>query len=117
MHIALDSPQPGITIIRLTGTLDMNSVPGFRSILETQVHDARRGLILVLAEVKFIDSSGVAVLIEGFKWSRSRQLPYVLTHLPAPVKMVIELARLENFFTIVAEVDEAIALIMRFSGT
>lgn len=117
MHIALESPQPGITVIRPTGTLDMNSMPSFRSMLETQVQHTRRGLILVLEEVKFIDSSGVAVLIEGLKWSRSRTLPYVLTHIPATVKMVFELARLENFFTIVANVDEAITLITRSSGT
>jgi anti-sigma B factor antagonist len=117
VHIALDSPQPGVTVIRPTGTLDMNSVPSFRTMLETQVQHTRRGLILALAEVKFIDSAGVAVLIEGFKWSRSRALPYVLAQLPASVKMVIELARLENFFTIASDVDEAISLITRSSGT
>jgi anti-sigma B factor antagonist len=117
MHVAVESPQPGITVIRPTGTLDMNSVPRFRSLLETQVQHARRGLILVLDEVQFMDSSGVAALIEGFKWSRARTLPYILTDLPAAVKMVLELARLENFFTIVANLDEAIALITHASAT
>jgi anti-anti-sigma factor len=95
----------------------MNSVPDFRRLLETQVQHTWRGLILTLAEVQFIDSAGVAVLIEGLRWSRARTLPYVLAALPAAVQMVIELARLENFFTIAAGVDEAVALIMHPTGT
>lgn len=117
MHTTVETPQPGITVLRLTGTLDMNSVPNFRRLLETQVQHTGRGLILMLAAVQFIDSAGVAVLIEGLKWSRARTLPYVLTDLPATVTMVLELARLENFFTIAAGVDEAVALIMQPAGS
>jgi anti-sigma B factor antagonist len=83
--------------------------------LQTEVQRADRGLVLWLAEVTFIDSSGIAVLIEGLKWSRERNLPYVLVELPAAVQMVIELARLENFFTIAASLDEATALILQTS--
>jgi anti-sigma B factor antagonist len=93
----------------------MNSVSAFRHTLQTEVQRADRGLVLLLAEVTFIDSSGIAVLIEGLKWSRERNLPYVLVELPAAVQMVIELARLENFFTIAASLDEATALILQTS--
>jgi anti-sigma B factor antagonist len=93
----------------------MNNVSAFRHTLQTEVQRADRGLVLVLAEVAFIDSSGIAVLIEGLKWSRERNLPYVLVALPAAVQMVIELARLENFFTIMASLDEATALILQSS--
>jgi anti-sigma B factor antagonist len=91
----------------------MNSVSAFRHTLQTEVQRADRGLVLVLAEVTFIDSAGIAVLIEGLKWSRERGLPYVLVELPPAVQMVIELARLENFFTIAASLDEATALILQ----
>jgi anti-sigma B factor antagonist len=97
--------------MRPTGALDMNSVPAFRPVLEAEVQRAKRGLILVLQDVEFMDSSGVAVLIEGLKWSRTRTLPYILTHLTPAVQMVIELARLENFFTMATSVEEALAQI------
>lgn len=115
MHVAIESPQTGITVVRPQGTLDMNSVPAFRRTLEAAVQQAGRGLIVVLAEVAFMDSSGLAVLIEGLKWSRGRTLPYVLTQLTPAVQMVIELARLEHFFTIVESVEDAVAQITQTS--
>ena len=115
MHVAIESPQTGITVVRPQGTLDMNSVPAFHHILESEVQQAGRGLIVALAEVNFMDSSGIAVLIEGLKWSRARALPYMLTQLTPAVQMVIELARLEHFFTIAESVEDAVARITQAS--
>jgi anti-sigma B factor antagonist len=89
----------------------MSNVSTFRQTLQGEVQRAERGLILMLADVAFVDSSGIAVLIEGLKWSRERNLPYVLAHLTSEVQMVIELARLEHFFTIAGDLEEALALI------
>lgn len=109
MHVTIASPQPGITVVCPQGVLDMNSVPAFRQTLETEVHRARRGLIVLLADVTFMDSSGIAVLIEGLKWSRTRTLPYLLAQVTPAVQMVIALARLEHFFTIVEDVEAGVA--------
>ncbi|MBM3223614.1 MAG: STAS domain-containing protein [Candidatus Tectomicrobia bacterium] len=109
MHVTIETPQAGVTVMRPQGTLDMNSVPAFRHTLEAEVQRAGRGVIVALSEVTFMDSAGIAVLIEGFKWSRSRSLPYILSQLTPAVQMVIELARLEQFFTIVASVEEGLA--------
>jgi anti-sigma B factor antagonist len=115
VRVTVESLQDGITVVRPAETLEMSNVSAFRHTLQTEVQRADRGLVLFLAEVTFIDSSGIAVLIEGLKWSRERNLPYVLVALPAAVQMVIELARLENFFTIAASLDEAAALILQTS--
>lgn len=113
MQVTIESLQAGITMLRPAEGLEMNNVSAFRRTLQTEVQRADRGLVLFLADVAFIDSSGIAVLIEGLKWSRERRLPYVLVQLPPAVKMVIELARLENFFTIAESLDEAAALILQ----
>ncbi len=113
MHIAIESPQPGITVVRPQGTLDTNSVPAFHQILEAAVQRAERGLIVALADITCMDSSGLAVLIEGLKWSRGRALPYVLTHVTPAVQRVLELARLEHLFPIAPSVEEAARLCQR----
>src|SRR6266478_7966347 len=107
LHVAIESPQPGLTVVRPQGTLDMHSVPAFHQILEAAVQRAERGLIVALADITCMDSSGLAVLIEGLKWSRGRALPYVLTHVTPAVQRVLELARLEHFFPIAPNVAEA----------
>ncbi len=115
MQVAIESPQTGITVVRPQGTLDMNSVPDFRQTLAAEIQRTGRGLIVALSEVPFMDSSGIAVLIEGLKWSRGRALPYMLTQLTPAVQMVIELARLEHFFTIAESVEDAAAQIIHAS--
>jgi len=115
VQVAIESPQMGITVMRPQGTLDMNSVPDFRQTLAAEIQRTGRGLIVALSEVPFMDSSGIAVLIEGLKWSRGRALPYMLTQLTPAVQMVIELARLEHFFTIAASVEDAAAQIIHAS--
>src|SRR5215813_1838718 len=107
MHVAIESPQPGMTMVRPQGPLDMHSVPAFHQILEAEVQRAERGLIVALADITCMDSSGLAVLIVGLKWSRGRALPYVLTHVPPAVQRVLELARLEHLFPIAPNVAEA----------
>lgn len=111
MQINIDSPQAGIMVLRLAGDLDMNEVATFRPQLEKTVQEATHGVILLLSELQFMDSSGIAVLIEGLKWSQKRSLPYVLADLTSGVQMVIELARLQDFFPITATLEEALSLI------
>ena len=115
MQVAIESPQMGITVVRPQGTLDMNSVPDFRQTLAAEIQRTGRGLIVALSEVPFMDSSGIAVLIEGLKWSRGRALPYMLTQLTPGVRMVLELARLEHFFSIAESVEDAVAQIVHAS--
>ena len=79
MRVTVESLQDGITVIRPAEALEMNNVSAFRHTLQTEVQRADRGLVF-LAEVTFIDSAGIAVLIEGLKWSRERGLPYVLSN-------------------------------------
>ena len=98
MHVTVESLQDGITVIRPVETLEMHNVSAFRSTLQTEVQRADRGLVLFLAEVTFIDSSGIAVLIEGLKWSRERGLPYVLVEIPSAVQMVIAAGPAGEFF-------------------
>ena len=107
MHVAIESPQPGLTVVRPQGPLDMHSVPAFHPILEAAVQRAACGLIVTLADITGMDSAGLAVLIEGLKWSRSRALPYVLTHVTPAVQRVLELARLEHLFPIAPSMAEA----------
>src|SRR6266446_9230652 len=52
VHVAIESPQPGIMVVRPQGTLDMHSVPAFHPILEAAVQRAERGLIVALGPVK-----------------------------------------------------------------
>lgn len=107
MHINVDCSQHNVTVLYLTGDVDMQEVTSFRQTLKSAIAEAQRGVIVELTAVPFMDSSGIAVLIEGLKWSREKAQPFVLAHLSPSVRMVMELSHLDGVFTIAENLDDA----------
>jgi anti-sigma B factor antagonist len=60
-----------------------------------------------LAAVSYIDSSGIAALVEGFQNARGKSQPFVLLGVSGPVQAVLKLARLDRVFTLVTALDAA----------
>ena len=65
-------------------------------------------LIVDLKEVRFIDSSGLGVLVSGFKNGSARQGPLKLSGLETQVRSMFELTRLHRVFDIFQTTDEAL---------
>ncbi len=111
MQIDIESTPNNITVLHVSGDVDMNEVTSFRQTLQQVSHSAQRGVIVTLAQVPFIDSAGIAVLIEGLKWNRERGVAFVLSDLTPAVQMVVELTRLQQVFTIADTLADGLALI------
>ena len=56
-------------------------------------------------QVSYIDSSGIAALVEGFQSARARGSRFALVAVSDAVRAVLELARLDRVFLIVADPD------------
>ena len=67
-----------------------------------------RNLIVDLKDVRFIDSSGLGVLVSGFKNASTRQGTLKLSGLQTQVRSMFELTRLHRVFDIFQTVDEAL---------
>lgn len=70
--------------------------------------DNRINMIVDLKEVRFIDSSGLGVLVSGFKNASTRQGTIKLSGLQTQVKSMFELTRLHRVFDIFATADDAL---------
>ena len=91
-----DSPDARAVLV--CGELDLESAP---RLLEA-IRDAIKGapqLKIDLKGIEYVDSSGIAVLIQGFKQARKASVEYVLRDPSPQVVSVIELSQLEDFFT------------------
>lgn len=64
-------------------------------------------LAVELSAVSYIDSSGIAALVEGFQQARARGQRFALVAPSASVTSVLELARLDRVFPIYASLDAA----------
>lgn len=67
-----------------------------------------KDLLVDLKEVRFIDSSGLGVLVSGFKNAATHQGSIKLCSLQTQVKSMFELTRLHRVFDIYQTIDEAL---------
>ena len=65
-------------------------------------------LVVDLAGVEYMDSSGVATLVEALQIARKNNTKVVLCDLKDKVRSIFEIARLDTVFTIVGSRDEAL---------
>ena len=86
-------------IIAVSGEVDMDASPDLRGEIQRALK-ACKCLKLDLKAVKYLDSSGIAVLIQGLKWAQKAKVDYRLLDASAQVMAVIELAQLQQLFTL-----------------
>lgn len=95
-------------IVCLDGEIDLYSSPAARKLILGCLQEGKPTLV-DLANVAYIDSSGVASLVEGFQLARQRQLDFGLVGVSPAALNVLKLARLDTVFPIYAGVRERVA--------
>ncbi len=99
--------EGGAAVVSLSGEVDLESSPRLRELLLGLVRGGRNVLV-ELSAVSYIDSSGVASLIEAFQLARRSATSFALVA-PSPAALrVLQLARLDRVFKIHATPAEAL---------
>ncbi len=93
------------TVISLTGEVDLNYSPKAREQILKQLKQ-KKHLLVDLSAVEYIDSSGVASLVEGFQMARSQQQDFGLVGVSQAAMQVLQLARLDKVFPIFNSLEE-----------
>lgn len=88
--------------------LDAHNSDELKAELNRLFEGGTKDLLIDLKEVRFIDSSGLGVLVSGFKNASARQGSLKLSGLQTQVKSMFELTRLHRVFDIFQTVDEAL---------
>ncbi|MBL6934535.1 MAG: STAS domain-containing protein [Alphaproteobacteria bacterium] len=96
--------EGSVLVVVLNGDVDFEQAPAARKVLLECV--GRGGSVLVdLSGVGYIDSSGVASLVEAYQAARKAQTAFALAAVSAGAMRVLELARLNKVFTIHDSLD------------
>jgi anti-sigma B factor antagonist len=88
------------SLIRVVGEVDLYSSPELRKAILKAIPSADGGLAIDLEGVTYIDSSGVATLVEGLRSAREHDVGFVLVAPSPAVRQVLELARLDSIFEV-----------------
>lgn len=98
------------TILDVSGDIDLATSPQLRKALLRELRELRiPRVVLNLKEVKYIDSSGVASLVEGLKASRDLGSRLILFGLNTAVREVLQLSKLVRIFEITDTEEQAVA--------
>jgi len=100
----------GLVIIDVSGDIDLANSPVMRKVLLSEIKEKHtRKVFLNLKNVRYIDSSGIASLVEGLKASRGQGARLVLYALSPTVREVLELSRLQKIFEIFDNEEQALS--------
>jgi anti-sigma B factor antagonist len=99
-----------ITIFDISGDIDLATSPELRKPLLRELRELRTPrVVLNLKAVRYIDSSGVASLVEGLKASRDVGARFILFGLNTTVREVLQLSKLVRIFEICESEEQAVA--------
>jgi len=89
------------TIVDITGDITLYNSPEVRRVLLDLLKTKHVPRVIVnLEKVKYIDSAGVASLVEGLKTSRDLKSGFALYGLSKTTREVLELTRLIKVFEV-----------------
>jgi anti-sigma B factor antagonist len=99
-----------ITVFDISGDIDLSSSPELRKPLLRELRELRTPrVVLNLKTVRYIDSSGVASLVEGLKAARDVGSRFILFGLNTTVREVLQLSKLVRIFEICDNEEQALA--------
>ena len=98
----------GVAVLALSGDIDLQSSPAVRQQLLASF-DKHDRVVVDLSGVTYIDSSGVASLVEAFQLARKKNGSFGLVNVSNAVMRVLSLARLDRVFSIHPTVEAAVA--------
>ena len=107
LHIEVEKPRDGLVVIRPSGAVDLASSPALRSILGEAIAESPARVVVDLTQVPYMDSSGVATLVEALQQSRKKSILFALCALQDRVNSVFEIARLDTVFDIKPDLASA----------
>ncbi|HXX44615.1 MAG TPA: STAS domain-containing protein [Candidatus Acidoferrales bacterium] len=97
------------TILDVIGDITLYNSPTIRKTLLDLLRGKRVPRVIVnLEKVRYIDSAGVASLVEGLKLSRDLKSGFALYGLTKTTREVLELTRLIKVFEVYDTEDEAL---------
>ena len=96
--------RPPYKIIHLSGDVDLHSSPKAREAILDCLKQ-KLPLLVELSAVTYMDSSGVASLVEGYQTAKKQGLEFGLIAVAQSAMNVLKLARLDKVFPIHASLE------------
>ena len=105
--------EDGVVIFALSGAIDLHYAPTLRSLFQCKLNQRCPALIVDLSAVHFIDSTGLATLIEYHRDAGLHGGIFTLAGINSNLKAIFDVVQFEKLLSIFPTVAEAKAAIKR----
>ena len=95
-------------VLPLKGEIDLHVSPTVTASLNAMIEKKPRRLVVDLSDVAYIDSAGLAALIEAMQKVEGYGGRFLLAGLQETVRSIFEISRLDQVFQIFPDVDAAL---------
>lgn len=96
------------TLGEVSGVIDTSTLEEFREAIDEALRSGVIRLVLDLGQVKFVNSSGLGVLVKANDSLREMGGGIALIRVPAKIRLVIEMLGLDTYFTLRENEEEAL---------
>jgi len=103
-----EQTRGGALLITVSGRLDSGSAGELEAVLPARMQTTEK-VALDLADVPYVSSAGLRVLLMGAKAARAKGHKLVLAGLSPSVREVFDISGFTGIFTIEPDVDSALA--------
>ncbi len=97
----------GVDVISLSGRLDAAAAPEVREEIRALIELGSGKLVIDLNDVKFVDSSGLSVLVLALKAAHAKGGKLALLKVNSTLRSLLELTRLQRVFEIYDDEEKA----------
>ncbi len=101
--------KSGLMVCHIDGEIDINTAPDIKRAFDRLLSKKEPKIVINLTKVTYVDSSGLATLVEILKNMRTYGGRMRLTNLSPKIKSLFEITKLERLFDIIADEAEAIS--------
>jgi anti-sigma B factor antagonist len=102
-----ETERDGFLVLSLEGEIDLQHSPEVREVLMRKIKSRCPVLVVDFTAVSYIDSSGLATIVEYFRDSREFSGKLALAGMNQRVRTIFDLVRLGEFMSIFPTLDEA----------
>jgi anti-sigma B factor antagonist len=96
-------------VLPLAGEIDLHISPIVRTSLNGMIAKRPKQLVVDLSGVSYIDTAGLAAVIEAMQEVEAYGGKFALVGLQKTVRSILEMSRLDQIFSIFPDVEAALA--------
>ena len=109
LEIETVETETGVPVLQIRGEIDLHTCPQLRTTLLELMEAGKHDIVLDLAEVPYLDSAALGVLVDAVRRAREHNGGIHLAHVTPFVLRAFEITRLIKIFQVHDTVDAALA--------